>query len=167
MANEEQAAPKKSLLVPILVVTNALSIAGVAAVYFLGTPAPQEASAKEEEEGADAPEGEDSPFPAAAEFGIPVDMGSFTINLADADGPRYLKVVVKVTVSAEETEEEVKYREAQMRDVVISYLSSLTLDDTKGARAKEDLRESLRKRMNNLLRSGEVMDVFFTEFVTQ
>jgi len=165
MANDQEPS-KKSPLVPILIITNVLSLGGVGAVWFLGPQTTAPAEAKEGEgEGADGEaEGGEVTKP---DFGIPVKVGTFTINLADQDSPRYLKVVVQAAVSSERTKEEVQHREPQMRDITISYLSSLTLSDTKGARAKEDIRESLRKRMNNMLQTGEVEDIFFTEFVTQ
>ncbi|MEM1026230.1 MAG: flagellar basal body-associated protein FliL [Myxococcota bacterium] len=162
MSSEEPS--KKSALVPILIITNVLSLGGVGAVWFLG---PQVTAPAEANEGGEETEDPEAESASGADFGIPVAVGTFTINLADQDGPRYLKVDVKASVSSEKTKEEVEHREPQMRDITISYLSSLTLSDTKGARAKEDIRESLRKRMNNMLQTGEVEDIFFTEFVTQ
>lgn len=161
MAKEDQTAPettKKSLLVPILLGTNALSLAGVGAALFLTTSQP---AAKTP----DAPA--ETPPPVEDKWGTTVDVGNFTINLSDPGSTRYLKAVVKAAVSSDQTKEEVELRNPQLRDVIISYLSSLQLRETQGARSKEDIRENLRKRINNLLRTGEVKDIFFTEFVTQ
>jgi len=160
MANEEAPQPtKKSLLVPILLTTNLLAIAGVVVVLVLGPklwaePAPAEKSQEEE-------------IVESATLGPTVDIGNFTINLSDPGPPRYLKAVVKGTVSSERTQQEVEARNPQLRDVVLSYLSSLMLKDTQGARAKQTIRNNLRKRINNILRTGEVQDIFFTDFVTQ
>jgi flagellar FliL protein len=162
MANDDTPPAKKSPLVLILLATNVLSLAGVGAAWFLAPSiATPPAEAGEEEQEAEQEERD------LADIGVTVEVGKFTINLSDPGSPRYLKAKIQAAVSSESTKEEVKERNGQLRDVAISYLSSLSLSDTQGARAKEDIRESLRKRMNNLLRSGEVLDIFFTEFVTQ
>jgi flagellar FliL protein len=161
MANAEEAPQptKKSLLIPILITTNLLAIAGIVVVLVLGPKLwaqPTEPEKAEEEQ-----------LVESATLGPTVDIGNFTINLSDPGPPRYLKAVVKGTVSSERTQAEVQARNPQLRDVILSYLSSLTLKDTQGARAKQTIRDNLRKRINNLLRTGEIEDIFFTDFVTQ
>lgn len=160
MANEETPQPtKKSLLVPILLTTNLLALAGIVVILVLGPKlwaGPAQAEPKPEEE-----------IVESATLGPTVDIGNFTINLSDPGPPRYLKAVVKGTVSSERTKQEVEARNPQLRDAVLSYLSSLLLKDTQGARAKQTIRDNLRKRINNILRTGEVTDIFFTDFVTQ
>ncbi|MGF1510200.1 MAG: flagellar basal body-associated protein FliL [Myxococcota bacterium] len=158
--SKEDSPPKKSLLVPILIGTNILTLGGVVAALLLaGSSAP---STAEPLEGSDVPQ-----EPATVGAGITAEVGSFTINLRDPGSPRYLKAAIKAEVSSETTKEEVRDRDAKIRDVTISYLSSLALTDTQGARAKEDIRENLRKRINNILTTGEAYDIFLTEFVTQ
>jgi len=163
MANAEEAqapaAAKKSLLIPILLTTNLLAIAGIVVVLVLGPKLWAQSAPAEGTE-------EQAPVEAAS-LGPTVNVGNFTINLSDPGPPRYLKAVVKATVSSQRTQAEVEARNPQIRDVVLSYLSSLLLKDTQGARAKQTIRDNLRKRINNILRTGEVQDIFFTDFVTQ
>lgn len=162
MANAEEASAqpaKKSLLVPILVTTNLLAIGGIVAVLVLGPKLWAQA--------ADRPKEREEQIVESATLGPTVNIGNFTINLSDPGPPRYLKAVVKASVSSERTQQEVEARNPQLRDAILSYLSSLMLADTQGARAKETIRDNLRKRLNNVLRTGEVTDIFFTEFVTQ
>jgi flagellar basal body-associated protein FliL len=94
-------------------------------------------------------------------------LGAFVINLNDPGASRYLKAVIKADVSSAAVAIEIASREAQLRDTVIGFLSGLTLRETQGPRAKALIRESLTRRLNNLLTEGEVRQVYFTEFVTQ
>jgi len=161
MAKAEEEAPptKKSILVPLLLTTNLLAVGGMVAVLILGPKLWAEASAP-------AKNTEEEPVESAT-LGPTATIGNFTINLSDPGPPRYLKTVVKATVSSERTQSEVEARRPQLRDAVLSYLSSLLLKDTQGARAKQTIRDNIRKRINNILRTGEVTDIFFTDFVTQ
>lgn len=96
-----------------------------------------------------------------------VDLGTYNITLADPSQNRYLKAILKARVSDGDVIEEMEQRDPELRDRVIDYLSSLSVKETQGARAKSDIRENIRKRINNILRTGEVENIFLTEFVTQ
>lgn len=96
-----------------------------------------------------------------------VPLGAFVINLNDPMHPAYLKASLTAELGSAELEVEVKSREPQIRDAVISYLSSLTLKETQGPVAKANIRDGVRRRLNNILTSGEVKQVYLTDFVTQ
>lgn len=119
-----------------------------------GAPAPEHGAKKEH--------GDEEPGAITA-----VALGAFVINLNDPMHPAYLKASLTAELSSPELEAEVKSREAQIRDAVISYLSSLTLKETQGPVAKADIRDGVRRRLNNILVSGEVKQVYLTDFVTQ
>lgn len=189
MAEEKDAAPARKgggglskIIILGLLVCNVLSLGGVAAFAFLGA---DDASA-----GADgATEAEDSEVHAPGEsesasgdaesgsqdgikyktgdLGPTVKLGKFTINLNNPGHPRYLRVDLKAEVSDEKTRAELVARDPQVRDILISYLSSLTLKETYGARAKASIRDNISRRLNSILTSGEITRVFFTDFMTQ
>ena len=195
-AEEEQAPKGKSskLLVIGLVACNLLALGGLGAFVLMG--APEKASAESKPEGKEAKkseeskdskegkegkegkeakeskEGEGSGVSSLVSFGEndlgPVaHIGTFTINLNEPGHPRYLKTMLDVEVDSARAKEEVKARTPQIRDITISYLSSLTLDRTRGAKAKVEIRRDIRKRINKVLTSGEARRVFLVEFVTQ
>ena len=149
----------KGLLIG-LALTNLLSLGGLA--YFVvaggGDAAMASSAATDAESGSDA---------ESAVVGPTVDLGTFNITLADAGQNRYLKAVLKARVTGSSVVEEVEGRDPEIRDRVIDYLSSLTVKETQGARSKASIRANLEKRINNILRTGEVERVFLTEFVTQ
>ncbi len=103
----------------------------------------------------------------AADLGPTVKLGTFVINLNDPGHPRYLKVTLKAEVSGSGTKNEIRAREPQVRDLIISYLSSLAIKETYGARAKATIRDNIQRRLNHVLTTGEVTQVFFTDFMTQ
>lgn len=148
----------RTLLVA-LAVTNLLSLGGLA--YFVLVEGGDQAVAG-------TPGGSSDVAPGPAEVAGPtVDLGTFNITLADPGQNRYLKAVLKARVSADRVLNETEARDPEIRDRIIDYLSSLTVKETQGAQAKATIRSNLKKRINNILRTGEIDSVFLTEFVTQ
>ncbi|MBX2811648.1 MAG: flagellar basal body-associated FliL family protein [Myxococcales bacterium] len=154
---EKQGGSKMLLLA--LVLTNILSLGGLG--YLIVTNGGAAATADTEvaplvEEELEAPV-----------VGPTVALGTYNITLADPSQNRYLKAILKARVSDGDVLEEIEQRDPEIRDRIIDYLSSLSVKETQGARAKSSIRENLKKRINNILRTGEVNGIFLTEFVTQ
>lgn len=145
-----------------LAFTNLLSLGGLA--YLVLVDGGDQAAA------GGAPAGDVAP-PAdeveAAPMGPLVELGTYSITLADPGQNRYLKAVLKGRVDGGDAVEEIEAREPEVRDRIIDYLSSLTVKETQGSTSKSVIRKNLEKRINNILRSGEVESIFLTEFVTQ
>ena len=176
------------LMILGLLLCNLLSLGGLAAFVLLGSsPPPADAEPadpladeaegdKEDGDGkadkkdgeAGQGDGEEVDMPSGSgDLGPTVKLGEFIINLNDPGNPRYLKISLKAEVSADEAKNELRSREPQVRDIVISYLSSLSIKETYGARAKATIRDNIQRRLNHILTTGEVKRVFFTNFMTQ
>jgi flagellar FliL protein len=63
--------------------------------------------------------------------------------------------------------DELKSRMPQVKDLIISLLSSQSFNEIRSIEGKDALREEIMVRLNALVRSGKVSRVFFTEFVVQ
>ena len=126
----------------------------------------EEKAADEGGDDAESEEGEETEY-SAADLGPMVKLGDFVVNLNNPGQSRYLKISLRAEVSDSRTRDELRAREPQMRDVVISYLSSLPIKQTYGARAKAGIRDNIRRRLNQLLTTGEVKRIFYTDFMTQ
>lgn len=192
---EEQAPKKGSKLVIIgLVITNLMALGGLGAFVLMGSPEKASAESAEggkeesksgeeekskekgaeegkEEEKSEDKEGEKEGSSIMSfgdnDLGPVAHIGTFTINLNEPGHPRYLKTMLDVEVDSSRAKDEVKARTPQIRDIVISFLSSLNLDRTRGAKAKVEIRRNLTKRINAVMTAGEVRRVFLVEFVTQ
>ena len=102
--------------------------------------------------------------PADAEF---YSLEPFIVNINDGERDRFLKLKADLELSSPELAQELERRMPQVKDVIISLLSSQSFSDIKSIEGKDLLREELLVRLNTLLRKGKVRRVFFTEFVVQ
>ena len=164
MADQEKDQKDKSggskMLLIALALTNLLSLGGLAYFVVMQGTDPAEA-------GPPPDMSETEEVSNSMEVGPTVALGTFNITLADPGQNRYLKAILKSRVRGDGVLTEIEERDPEIRDRVIDYLSSLSVKETQGARAKSNIRENLKKRINNILRTGEIESVFLTEFVTQ
>lgn len=103
----------------------------------------------------------------AAQFGPTHEIGNFTVNLADPGERLFIKAGVSVELSNAEAGAELTSRDPQVKDIVISVLSSRTMADVSSYEGKEAVKKDILGRINRLLTKGKVRSVFFTEFVFQ
>lgn len=120
------------------------------------------------------------------EKGIILDLGEFTMNLADVAPRRFLKISVAIEVSASEAEAatpksgghggEVKnpvvaemeqYRPA-IRDAIITVMTSKTSEELAKTQGKELSKQQITESVNNIFDGErEVIRVSFGEFIMQ
>ena len=97
-------------------------------------------------------------------------LGSFLVNLADAEETHYLRSVLEVEQnygSAPEFGNEIGNRKSQLRDIVNSTMAAKTTADLRTPEGKEALKQELKERINSVLAKGQIARVYFTEFAVQ
>ena len=99
--------------------------------------------------------------------GVICEMDTFMVNLADPGGKRFLKATMKLKVSSPEALEECKSRNFELRDMLLILLSGRETQEVATVQDKLDLKKQLIETLNRALRRGQVMDVYFTEFLIQ
>jgi flagellar FliL protein len=95
-----------------------------------------------------------------------VALDSFVVNLAEENAQRYLKVSMKVEFF-HEVPQSFHPRRPQVRDLVLTLLSSKTVDDVRTAEGKQQLRDEIIARVNRVLKDDFVKAVYFAEFIVQ
>lgn len=176
---ESEAAPeggkKSGLKLAIIGVVAVLVLGGggAGAYFFLG----KKASNSEGEGGsAHAAEGSseeghsaDRKGPVADRdmVGKVVTLNPFIVNLNEPSATRYLKVAIDLEVTNDQTAAEMEKRLPQVRDICVTVLSSKSVSSVLGADGKFNLKEELMFAINNVLTSGQVIRVYFTQFVVQ
>ena len=88
---------------------------------------------------------------------------------------RYLKATILLEMNSDNKSdkqlaglnEEVKKRESQIRDIVIRVISGKTYREVNSPQGKEQLKDELRTRINEVLARGEIKRIMFTSFAVQ
>ncbi len=149
--NEIQGKPKSKkllIVVPLLIV---LLGAGAAGAYFKFFMTPGDGAVEKKQE----------------EDPVYVEMDTFMVNLADPGGKRFLKATIKVSVSSPLVAEECKLRNFEMRDLVLMLLTSKEAEEVLRSEDKLVLKKQIIEALNRVLRKGQALDVYFTEFLVQ
>jgi flagellar FliL protein len=145
------AKPKSKKLLIILAIVIVLLGGAGAGAYFKFFKTAQESSEEKKHEA------------------LPIyqELDTFMVNLADAGGKRFLKASIRLKVSSPQAAEECKVRSFEIRDIVITLLTSKESDDVVKPEDKLTLKKQIMEAINRALQKGQVLDVYFTDFLIQ
>jgi len=104
---------------------------------------------------------------AAGDVGGMRPLDPFLANLADENTSRYLKLSLQVEFVDAEPPAAFDARRPQIRDVILTLVTSKTFADIRTAEGKERLREDVIDRINHVLAQDAVKSIYFTEFIVQ
>ncbi len=91
-------------------------------------------------------------------------MESFLVNITSDQGPKYLQAQMELELSDPSLEDEVTRKKAAIRDAIIVLLSSRSYRELREANGMKVLRVDILKSINNLLSTGKIREIFFTQF---
>jgi flagellar FliL protein len=166
----EAKAGKSKLLIVLIAVVAVLGVGGGVA-YVMGLSGGGAGDAEAAKEAAHGPEkgGHGSPGGDADAEGngsvVPLD--SFVVNLADEGAQRYLKVTMKIEFLGSQPPPHFSGRQAQIRDLILTLLSSKSVGDVRTVEGKAQLRDEIIARVNRVLGDDAVRAVYFAEFIVQ
>jgi flagellar FliL protein len=118
-----------------------------------------------EKKGGHGEEAAASEEPAAG--GPLLALDSMVTNMAEPDTDRYLKVSMQLRLTSEGARAEVEAQLVPVRNQILLYLSSLTVEDTSGADNKYAIQKKVKRIANEAMPSSRITQVYFTEFVIQ
>jgi flagellar protein FliL len=154
-AGEEAPPPKKkSKLIMIIVI--AVAVVTLAVVGFLVVPKLMGGGGDADKKG--AVKGED---------GVMFLLEPFVVNLNDPGGPKFLKVSIQLELANAPMVERAKAKTPQIRDAVITLLTSKSSESLFPPEGKLQLKDEINARMNQILGAGSVKNVYLTDFVMQ
>jgi flagellar FliL protein len=159
-------AEKKFPLIPVILGANALVIGVVLFLILYGRSPSSDSSPSSGDNFASSGAAASIPTSGIG-VGPKFPLDTFIVNLYEPVGTRYLKVTMELELSSNAAVKELEKRRSQVSNIIIDYLSSLTYSETIGPTAKENIRQSIMKRINNVMKTGRVVAVFFTEFIIQ
>ena len=101
------------------------------------------------------------------EIGAMYPLDKFIVNLLSESGGRYLKVSLNFELSTEDLGAELDQKQPLIRDIVIRTLSAKTYEEISTIRGKENLKDEVVAKVNQVLVEGQINNLFFTDFVIQ
>ena len=125
---------------------------------------PASASKKKEEKGKEGKEGKEG---AEKEGSLIVPVDTIVVNLSGSNGRRYLKAKINLEAKDGEVKKIIEAKAVQIKDRLISILSSKTLEDIDGLEVQENLRKEIKDAVDVVLKVEGVLQVYFSEFVVQ
>ena len=173
---------KKSLPIIIAVVAG-LAVGGASGAFFVGpamakgiapagAPAPAahagdaasgDEEAHEEASGEEGAEGEQG---AASAKSVHL-LDNIVLNPAASGGTRFLLVSVAFELKNAAAIEEMKSRDAELRDLVLVALGSKTVEQLSDMSQREALKSELRAVAEKTSKKGSIKRVYFPQFVIQ
>jgi flagellar FliL protein len=148
---EVQEKPKSKKLLIIIPLLLVLLGGGGAGAYFKFARAPAVSTEEKKQ----------------VESTVYYEMDTLIVNLADPGGKRFLKATIKLKMSSPSVMEECKSHNFQMRDLVLTLLSSKECEEVMSPEDKVVLKKQIMETLNRMLQKGQALDVYFTEFLVQ
>ncbi|MFP4016771.1 MAG: flagellar basal body-associated protein FliL [Halanaerobiales bacterium] len=154
MADENNSGINMKTLIIMMVVM--IIITGIFSYLFMsflapGNQGPQEVAAPAEE---------------TEEIGPTYTLGEFVVNLSGSRGYQYIKANIVVEVDEKAVIEELDRRNPQIRDLIISTLREQQIEDIEAPGASV-IKNQIMNRVNGVLNSGNLINVWFTQLVVQ
>ncbi|WP_300365558.1 flagellar basal body-associated protein FliL [Hydrogenimonas sp.] len=162
-ASKESGGSKIVLILIVVLLVLVLAIGGVVAYLMLSGDEAEDATVVKQEK----VERKRSHRSEDAGVGPMYPLDKFTVNLMSENGRRFLVVKMNLEEDSEELTPELDKKTPLVRDVVISILSSKTVEEITTAKGKEKLKDEIIAQINRHLDDGEIRHIYFTEFVIQ
>ncbi|MCJ8006272.1 flagellar basal body-associated protein FliL [Lederbergia wuyishanensis] len=93
---------------------------------------------------------------------VSVDVPEIMTNVKTGD---YVKISFKVQTDGKKAKEEFKKRDFQIKNLIISELSEMEPSDLDGKEGKQNLEETIKGKINDLMQNGKVVRVYITSYV--
>jgi flagellar FliL protein len=94
-------------------------------------------------------------------------VGDLIVNPAGTNGTRFLLTTVGVEVDSPQTKAELEKKDIQVRDALISILTSKGLDQLGRVDQREVLRGEIAQKIGEMLTTGKPKNVYFGKFIIQ
>ncbi|MEZ4330178.1 MAG: flagellar basal body-associated FliL family protein [Myxococcota bacterium] len=168
-AEEAKGGGKGGIVMIVAAALVSLGLGAGGAFFFAGSQAAQQPAAPvvSEAEAAAASEAEMQKQATESYKERLYALEPLVVNVTGDGYNRFLKLRVELEASDVELKQELDARLPQVRDALIVLLSSKQLSDITDFEGKALLKEDILERVNDLLETGKVNSVLFTEFVVQ
>ncbi len=151
---------KLLLIIIIILLLVLLVIGGVFAYFLLSNNQTQSQNPQQQIE-------KNQKINSMTQLGPIYPLDPFIVNLVSSNADRYLKCKIDLELDTQDLQKELDKKLPAIRDIIIQILSSKSVEEIQTAKGKEKLKEEIKRKINQKLTSGEIKNIYFTEFVIQ
>jgi flagellar FliL protein len=101
------------------------------------------------------------------QIGPILSLDTFIVNLIGERNKNYLKAKIELELDSERTIVEINKRLPQIRDSILTLLSSKSSSDINTLEGKYQLRAEILTSINQFLKTGKIKNIYFTDFIIQ
>ena len=101
----------------------------------------------------------------APEMGETYELGEFIRNISNGDGRRMLKATIVIEVSDEEVISQIEERDTRIRDQIIDIIREQSVEDLQTRDGIDEFKGEIIDSVNDNIGDGEVINVYFEEFI--
>ncbi|HBM74140.1 MAG TPA: flagellar basal body-associated protein FliL [Clostridiaceae bacterium] len=94
-------------------------------------------------------------------------LGEYTVNLNEPDYRRYIKVKISVGYNEKKLDAEIAEKASPINDVINSVLRTKKLADVDTAKKTEAVKAEMKDKINAILDTGKLTNVYFDEILVQ
>ena len=156
---------KKKLIIILAAVLLLLGGGGGGYYFLVMKPHKEELARKQAEESKAA--AMIKPVPEEAKIGPMVEIKEFVVNIIGQDAAHYVKASLSLELDKDTTMEEVNKRMPQIRDAILLLISNKTFEELQDIQGKNQVKADLKSKLNSILKTGQVSNVYLTDFVVQ
>ena len=98
---------------------------------------------------------------------IRITFENIIVNPSGTMGQRYLNATIGLEVVDEASKEAIESGKPRIKDALITLLSARSIDELTDATNRESMREAIAAKVNKQIAPGEVVAVYFLDFVLQ
>ena len=98
------------------------------------------------------------------------ELGEFLVNPADTAGSqgfRFIKAEIVLGVSPAKAYDQLSDQNPRLRDTIIGILTAKEVAEMDSPEDREFIKDEIRFSVNDFLTTGEILQVYFTDFVIQ
>lgn len=162
-ASTPPAAAKSFSMKKVLVFGVPIFLVQVVLLYFLATKFLVPTTAVQATEKKAEPASEKKEEPARQVYVV----SDLIVNPAGTNGTRFLLTTIGVEVDSPQTKSELEKKDIQVRDALISILTSKGLDQLGKVDQREVLRGEIAAKVGEMLKSGKPKNIYFGKFIIQ
>ncbi|MDH4317020.1 MAG: flagellar basal body-associated FliL family protein [Desulfobulbaceae bacterium] len=100
-------------------------------------------------------------------IGPMLDIKEFVVNIISEDASHYVKAALSLELSNDQVVEEAEKRMPQIRDAILLLIGNKTFEELQDLQGKIQLKSEMKIKINSFLKSGQVTNIYLTDFVVQ